>query len=64
MFNIHGRIDIWMGLTFLVLYVLYVVLTLALSKPPSEATIEELEEAETQEKKGITTPLNDQDSEE
>lgn len=64
MFNVHGRIDVWMGLTFLVLYILYVAITVALAKPPTPATIEELEETEAHEKEGATNLLNDQDSEE
>jgi len=61
LFNIHGRIDAWMGLSFLALYVLYVVATLVLAKPQKKETSEGLEAIDSNDTK---SPLNDDDSEE
>lgn len=35
-FNIHGRIDYWMGLLFFALYCLYVVTSVVAAKAPAE----------------------------
>jgi len=70
LFNIYGRINVWMGLSFLGLYVLYVVATLLSAKPQKDKTLEEVEVIDTNRARDQVTeaelpsPRNDKDSEE